>query len=405
MKAMGEIVGDSQPRVQHRSAKKSGGHLDALEALHRKTSGPRFLEHFSRQGLETAVVVALWFVFNISLANFTKWLYMFGEICLDGPGKRCTLYKFPLAITVVHMIFSWAVCHVQIYYVRKSAKGGPDLSMEQRIKKVAPLAACFALSVAMGNLSLKYIFPSFNQMLGAMSPLITVLLAVILPPRKRYNAWTWLSMPVICGGLVVCTTKEVNFHSLGAFFAVGATVLRALKSIMQGRLLDSSEKMDSVTLLYYMAPFSAALLFGISLVLEGVEPYTLLMPKLRWSLNDELTPVTGVMHVVGLLLASGFNAWALNVMNFLVTAYTGPVTLQVLGNVKSCASIAVSVAIFGNHVSLSQVAGVSTCLVGVWIYTNKGGAVKPPPAPQPAQTKEDLVELSKMQKSEAPEKV
>merc|ERR1719326_891061 len=184
------------------------------------------------------------------------------------------------------MLFSWAVCYIQIYYVRKPVKGTVGLSFEQQVRKVAPLAACFALSVAMGNLSLKYIYPSFNQMLGAMSPLITVLIAVVLPPRKRYNAWTWMSMPVICGGLVICTTKEVNFHALGAFYATGATVLRALKSIIQGRLLDPSEtKLDSVTLLYYMAPFS-----------EGLEPYTLLVPRLRTG-PTEAAPVTGVGNV------------------------------------------------------------------------------------------------------------
>merc|ERR1712232_1014266 len=161
----------------------------------------------------------------------------------------------------------------------------------------------------------------------------------------------------ICGGLVICTTKEVNFHVFGAFFATGATVLRALKSIMQGRLLDPSEtKLDSVTLLYYMSPFSALLLFVCSLASEGWAPYTMLMPRLRDN-PMEAPPVTGVGHVFSLLVLSGFNACALNIMNFLVTAYTGPVSLQVLGNVKSCLSIAVSVAIFGNALKLSQIFG------------------------------------------------
>ena len=66
---------------------------------------------------------------------------------------------------------------------------------------------------------------------------------------------------------------------------------------------------------------------------------------------------------------SGLNACLLNIANFLVTSYTSParrplglqgcqrqirqaqVTLQVLGNVKSCLSIAVSVAIFRTNVA------------------------------------------------------
>eukprot|EP00427_Karlodinium_veneficum_P011773 CAMPEP_0169084808 /NCGR_PEP_ID=MMETSP1015-20121227/12823_1 /TAXON_ID=342587 /ORGANISM="Karlodinium micrum, Strain CCMP2283" /LENGTH=400 /DNA_ID=CAMNT_0009144851 /DNA_START=515 /DNA_END=1717 /DNA_ORIENTATION=+ len=347
--------------------KKGNIHLASLEALHQKSAG-------GNQVVETAVVVLLWFFCNISLANFTKWLYVYGEIC-HGLEGRCTLYKFPLAITVVHMVFSWLLCYVQIYYVKKQAKA--TLSFDQQVRKVAPLAACFALSVAMGNLSLKHIWPSFNQMLGSMSPLITVLIATVFPPRKRYNTWTWLSMPVICGGLVACITQELHFDALGAFYATGATILRAVKSIMQGKLLDPSERLDSVTLLFYMAPFAAGLLFVFSLISEGLEPYSLLIPKLRAS-PIEAPPANGIGTVVLLLLLSGVTAWALNIMNFLVTSYTGPVTLQVLGNVKSCASIAVSVMIFGNPLQASQIAGVATCLVGVWIYTNRGGVVKPP---------------------------
>merc|ERR1719277_395120 len=119
------------------------------------------------------------------------------------------------------------------------------MGLQEQARKIAPLAMCFALSVAMGNLSLKYIYPSFSQMLGSMAPLITVALAVVLQ-GQRFNRWTWASMPVICGGLVLCSAQEANFH------AAGATVLRALKSILQGRLLEDAG-MDSVTLLYYMA--------------------------------------------------------------------------------------------------------------------------------------------------------
>lgn len=120
------------------------------------------------------------------------------------------------------------------------------MSLQQQLKEITPLSICFALSVAMGNLSLKYIYPSFNQMLGSMSPLITVLLAVLLE-RKSFSVKTWLSMPVICLGLALCSAKELNFNALGAFYATGATVLRAVKSLMQARLL--SHKLDSVTLL------------------------------------------------------------------------------------------------------------------------------------------------------------
>lgn len=327
----------------------------------------------SRQGMETAGVVISWFFLNIAMGSSTKWLFIHGVVCPDE--GSCVHYRFPLAITVIHMGFSWTMCRVQLSF-RASWK---SMSFREQLDKIAPLAGCFALSVAMGNMSLKYIYPSFNQMLGATSPLITVFMAVIMQ-GKRYNLYTWISMPIICGGLLVCSTKEVNFDALGAFLAFGATVLRAVKSLIQGKLL--TEKLDSVSLLYYMAPWSALLLAILSIVAEGFEPISVLMLG--------FVGANGVANVISLLILSGLNACLLNVSNFLVTSYTSAVTLQVLGNVKSCLSIGISVAIFKNELLWEQAVGVVTCLVGVWYYNKYGGLAKAvtPSSPPPARATE-----------------
>ncbi|OLP80667.1 putative sugar phosphate/phosphate translocator [Symbiodinium microadriaticum] len=315
-----------------------------------------------RRQLETAAVVTSWFVLNIAIASSTKWIFVHGNICFQDRG--CTRYQFPVAITVIHMIFSWLLCRVYIFQFRGGLEG-KSLGLAQQAREIMPLSLCFALSVAMGNLSLKYIYPSFNQMLGSMSPLITVLLAVVMQ-QKRFPLKTWLSMPVICVGLAVCSVKELNFNALGAFYAGGATVLRAVKSLIQGRLLSTSHQMDSVTLLYYMAPWAAMWLSLIMLVLEA----PMKMPSARF-----VSVWPGMESAAELALAKYFssclNACLLNIANFLVTSYTSPVTLQVLGNVKSCLSIAVSVAIFRNSLTLEQALGVCTCLVGVWMYNQK----------------------------------
>jgi drug/metabolite transporter (DMT)-like permease len=239
-------------------------------------------------------------------------------------------------------------------------------SFRQQLVKIAPLALVFSASVGMGNLSLKYIYPSFNQMLASVSPLITVLISILIY-RKRYNTWTWLSMPIICGGLLVCSSEEVNFNSTGVVFVVLATILRALKSVMQEKLLDTNEKsLDSVSLLYYIAPWAGSILFCMSLMLEGLDPINLLMPSQGSK--------TGAGFVSALLVFSGLNACFLNISGNLVTAYMGAVMLQILGNVKACFAIVVSTAIFGNPVALSQACGVAMCLSGVFLYQRKGGS-------------------------------
>mmetsp|Transcript_41037 Transcript_41037/g.114048 ORF Transcript_41037/g.114048 Transcript_41037/m.114048 type:complete len:335 (-) Transcript_41037:328-1332(-) len=318
--------------------------------------------------LRTVMVVALWFTFNVSMSTVMKWTYLYGKVCTVD-GTSCRVYKFPFMITAVHMLFSWVVCSFLVR-CRADAEHRNCLTLKQQFQKIAPLALCFAVCVAMGNLSLKYIYPSFSQMLSSVAPLITVVIAVALR-GKRYNCWTWSSMPVICGGLLVCSTEEVNFNLYGACFAVGATVLRAVKSVMQEKLLDPNEKdMDSVSLLYYLAPYAGFFLVSMSLAFEGADPFMMLYP---W---DNGIPTTGVTQVVMLLSLSGVNACFLNISGNLVTAYMGAVMLQILGNLKACISIVISVAIFRNPVTPLQSAGVFLCLFGVWLYNSKGGVAK-----------------------------
>lgn len=253
---------------------------------------------------------------------------------------------------------------------RGKKKDRVRLSLLQQVHKIVPLALCFAISVAMGNMSLKYIYPSFSQMLSSVSPLVTVVMAMAIR-HKRYNAWTWISMPVICGGLLVCSTEEVNFDLTGASFAVLATVLRATKSVMQEKLLDPKEKdMDFVSLLFYLAPWAGLFLLIMSFCFEGLEPLRTVCP---WR-ND--VPTTDVLQLLALLACSGVNACFLNLSGNLVTSYVGAVGLQILGNLKSCMSIVVSVAIFRNPVTLLQCCGVIMCLFGVWLYSSWGGPIK-----------------------------
>jgi len=321
---------------------------------------------FSGKDLSTLGTIAAWFALNIAIGNVTKWTYLYGEVCVHGSG--CRTFNFPLMLTVVHMLASWGMCRMYIYSVRQSPKG-EMLNFRQQIQKVLPLSACFALSVGLGNLSLKYIYPSFNQMLGASTPLITVIMSVILL-GKQYNMSTWVAMPIISGGLLICSAKEVNFHVLGALCALGATIFRALKSILQGQLLQGAEKLDSVTLLYYMAPWSAMLLFGMSLCLETLEPLEILQTGL-------FSPqATGGVSVLVLLVLGGLTACLLNIATFLVTSCTSALTLQVQGNVKNCLNIIVSVAIFHNPFKPLQALGVAICLFGVWLYSSYGGVVQ-----------------------------
>jgi len=225
------------------------------------------------------------------------------------------------------------------------------------------LSLVFVVSVAAGNAALGYIHVSFAQAIGATAPLWTVLLAVVLT-KRRYPPLVYASLALICLGMLLTVRGEVNFHPLGFGLLLVAVLTRALKSILQGMLLAApEERLDPLELLYHMSIRAAVVLALWSAVVE------------RHLIFDPTLQEVGLWLCIG---ASSIVAFLLNLSQFLVTKATSAVTLQVLGNIKVVLLILVSVAIFGNEVSLQAGAGCALCIGGVVMY-NQATRKKAPP--------------------------
>jgi solute carrier family 35 protein E4 len=322
--------------------------------------------------MDVVFYVGSWFLLNTFIGNITKTLYLRG-------------FAYPLFLTVVHMVFSWGACGIYLEAF-KAGKAPEEYAASRADRKrvrptvILPLSASFAVSVGAGNLALQYIYPSFNQMLGCTTPLITLFLAIALE-GTRYNAWSYLSVTVITVGVMLCCAGEVNFHVLGLTFNMLSNVLRGVKSIVQGQLLQG-QKLDSVTLLYLMAPQTAAMLLPMSFLSEGAAPWLALV--------QTGTPV----ELWGLLTIAGMNACLLNLSQFVVTKCTSALTLQVLGSFKTIAGIIASLLWFRNEVTAPQVVGIIASVGGGSLYQQKGKKL-PKPSAAPEVALKDLKDRGK----------
>lgn len=302
--------------------------------------------------LTRALAVASWFALNIAIASVNKWV-----ISVDH-------FVYPAILTVVHMVCSYALSAFCLATCLRPSN--PKAPSAETLRKVRMLSLTFCGSVFCGNLALKYVWVSFQQMVTAASPLMTLLLAKMLTD-KAFSRLAHLSMLPMCGGVMLCVAGELrvlsadrSFSWLGLGLIVASTALRGVKSIMQGALLTSDEdKLDALSLLQHMSRYSIAML----------SIYALLAGEVHACLADERVQRPRVAATV---LGSGAIAFLLNVCNFLVTKYTSAVTLQVLGNVKVVLSIGTSLLIFGNALSPVSALGCAITLGGVWLYQQAG---------------------------------
>ena len=232
--------------------------------------------------------ITAWFVLNIIIGNLNGWILRNG-------------FTYPVLLTVVHMVCCWLLAGASLLSCMHPGEAARPAN-RNAIRKVRVLSLAFCASVASGNIALQYIYVSFAQMVTAAGPLFTIMLMYTMS-GKRYSRGAYASMVPMCGGVMMCTAGEVsarrartrgrharrhllrhlrfgrasaerpcrrlalprstctraraqvNFHWLGFAAVVAATVLRGVKSIIQGRLLTSPEdKFDSLTLLCARRP-------------------------------------------------------------------------------------------------------------------------------------------------------
>ncbi|CAI5467055.1 unnamed protein product [Closterium sp. Yama58-4] len=112
------------------------------------------------------------------------------------------------------------------------------LKSSSQLLRIVALSAVFCFSVVGGNTSLRFIPVSFNQAIGATTPFFTAVFAYLLT-FKREAALTYAALLPVVLGVVIASGSEPSFHLFGFIICVSATAARALKSVLQGLLLQS----------------------------------------------------------------------------------------------------------------------------------------------------------------------
>jgi len=268
-------------------------------------------------------------------------------------------YEYPLFVTSTHMIFSYIVAAMFIH-VLKIEKNHVVLSWWDHLTKIIPLSCVAATSIACGNMALKYLYPSFNEMIQTTSPLATVVVAYIMT-SNRYNYWGLMSLFPVCFGCIFCIEGEINFSLLGTFFGFAAVFLRGIKNVVQASLLrDQQPPVPASSLLYYQAPYAFCIYIGASLAVEGLTPIKILANyQENWKL------ILGVS-------ATGLIACTFNLMTFTVIKYLDAVGAVVVGNVKVPVIFLISYLLFGSSVTLPQLFGSVIAMSGVYIFNKYG---------------------------------
>ncbi|KAM6111770.1 solute carrier family 35 member E4 [Pterocles gutturalis] len=285
--------------------------------------------------LPLTVTVLAWLGAGTAMASLNKWIF-----ATHG-------FRYPLLLSSLHMLSGVAVGY-PLGWAR-----GPSLAPPWPRARIYLLSLTFCTSVALGNLGLSYVQLDVAQAVATTTPLVTLLLSGLLGGRQGHHPLQYMALGPVCAGAACSIAGVLRFHQPGCAFLLAATVLRALKSVQQGLLLQEG-RLDALSLLCLMSLPSFCLLFGAAVTLEL---------GLSWE---------GVLRYDSTLwacvLLSCLTSVLYNLATFCVLSLTSALTVHVLGNLTVVGNLLLSRLLFGSHLSGLGYLGIGLTLAGMFVY-------------------------------------
>ncbi|KAI3836689.1 hypothetical protein MKX03_019408 [Papaver bracteatum] len=262
-------------------------------------------------------------------------------------------FPYPLGLTLLHMVFSSVVCFI-LCKVLKLMKVEEGMTTEIYVQSVVPIGAMFAMTLWLGNTAYLYISVSFAQMLKAIMPVAVFLLGA-MAGLEVMSCRMLLIMSVISFGVLVASYGEINVNWIGVVYQMGGVVGEALRLIFMEILVKRKGlKLNPISVMYYVSPFSALCLFIPWIFLEKPK-----MDEANWSFQ----PLT--------LALNSLCTFALNLSVFLVISHTSALTIRVAGVVKDWVVVLLSAALFADtKLTVINLLGYGIAIAGVAAYNN-----------------------------------
>jgi len=308
-------------------------------------------------GLDIGLIAyfALWYLGNYYY-NITN------KLALNAAGGKTgfpmTISSLQLGVGSLYGLFLW---------LAPDARSKPKVTLED-IKKMLPVAFCFMGAHSASVFAMGMGAVSFAQIVKASEPAFAAVLSQYVYGKKVSKA-KWLCLPIVIGGVILASVKELDFAVSALVSACIANMFAAVRGNENKKLMETPGLKDRIGSIGNQFAITSILGFFLSL------PILIAQEGSRFGEFVELAKTSPAIWKN--LVASGLWFYGYNECATMTLKKTGAVTQSVANTAKRVIVIVGVALVLGESLDPIKLIGCSIGIGGVFLYSIIDSLVKP----------------------------
>jgi len=261
-----------------------------------------------------------------------------------------TISSLQLGVGAIYAIYLW---------VAPDARKKPSVTMSDLVKML-PVSFCFMGAHSASVFAMGMGAVSFAQIVKAAEPAFSAVLSQYVYGKPISKA-KWLCLPIVIGGVILASVKELDFAWSALISACIANTFAAVKGNENKKLMETPGLKDRLG--------SVGNQFAITTLLGFLMSIPFVMAKEGSRFGDFMTAAKSTPAIWRNVVASGLWFYGYNECATMTLKKTGAVTQSVANTAKRVIVIIGVAIVLGESLDPIKLLGCGIGIGGVFLYS------------------------------------